>query len=163
VPGFMAGVQAAPDRFGKKPFNALFQPPVFYAEKGVEISPYLPEFVQARRDVLSRRPDKRRIFTQKDGSWLTAVGGRAQPGLGRTLRCVAEQGAKYMYEGEWAGRFVQAVQSEGGRITREDLAGYKAIWREPVVGRFRDFELRAHGVASYGGVNTIEAMKLYEL
>jgi gamma-glutamyltranspeptidase/glutathione hydrolase len=163
VPGFMAGVQAAHDRFGKLPFNALFEPAIYYAEEGFDISPYLAEFMQSRRDVLSRRPDTRRIFTKADGSLLAASHRLRQPELARTLRRVAEQGAKYMYEGEWAGRFVEAVQSEGGKITREDLAGYKALWGDPVRGRFRDYDLYVHGLASYGGVNTIEAMKLYEV
>jgi gamma-glutamyltranspeptidase/glutathione hydrolase len=163
VPGFMAGVQAAHDRFGKLPFRTLFQPAIYYAETGFEVSPYLAEFIQSRKDVLTRRPKTRRIFTNKEGQLLKAGDLLWQPELGQTLRLVSEQGAQYMYEGAWADRFVAAVRSEGGKMTCEDLANFKVIWSEPVRGKFGNYEVFVHGLPANGGVNTIEALRLYEL
>jgi gamma-glutamyltranspeptidase/glutathione hydrolase len=163
VPGFMAGVQAAHERFGKLPFKTLFQPALYYAEEGFEVSPYLAEFLRLRKDVLSRRADTRKIFTKGDGALLAAGDLLKQPELAKTLRAVAEHGAKYLYEGAWAKRFVAAVQSEGGKLTLEDLANYQALWGEPVRGKFRGYDLFVHGLPANGGVNTIEALRLYEL
>jgi gamma-glutamyltranspeptidase/glutathione hydrolase len=59
----MAGVQAAHARFGKLPFAEIFAPAITLAEEGFEIDPLLAGFIQFRKDVLSRLPETRRVFT----------------------------------------------------------------------------------------------------
>src|SRR5262249_37283776 len=69
VPGFMAGVQAAHDRFGKLPRAKVFEPAIDMADKGQRISPMLGRFIKTRQAVLSRLPETKKIFTKPDGAW----------------------------------------------------------------------------------------------
>ena len=115
VPGFMAGVEAAHRRFGKLPWDSLVGPAIYYAEKGFVISPYFASFIDSRKDVLTRLPATRRVYTKQDGSLYGAGDLFKQTELAATLRRVAEGGAQYMYTGDWAQKLVKAVRSEAGR------------------------------------------------
>ena len=162
VPGFMAGLEAAHGRFGKLPFAALFGPAIYFAEEGFEVLPMLEGMIAARKDVLSRRPETKAVFTKEDGSWYVSGDHFSQPELARTLRRVAAEGADYMYQGPWAEKLVAAVQSEGGKMTLEDLKRYEPIWRAPLRSTFRGYDVHATAQPNLGGVNMVEALNLVE-
>ncbi len=162
VPGFMAGVEAAHERFGKLPFASLFGPAVYFAEQGFELKPFHQGVIDARTDVLSRRPDTRAVFTRADGAWYRAGDLFRQPELARTLKNVASKGADYMYTGEWGQKLVEAVQSEGGKMTMEDLRRYEPLWSEPLRSTYRGLDVYATAPPNQGGVNLIEALNLVE-
>ncbi len=163
VPGFMAGVQAAHDRFGKRHFPDLFQPAIELAEEGVKIDPLLAYYLQFRKDVLGRLPETQRLFARPDGSFHVQGDLLRQRELASTLRKVASGGSAYMYTGEWARQFVAAVGKEGGRITAQDLATYQPGWEQATETTYRAVRVFAPGLSSIGGVDTIEALNLLEL
>ena len=126
VPGFFAGVQAAHDRFGKLPFASLFGEAIFLADKGFNLDGSLGRRIDSQKSVLTRLPETKRVFTKETGELYKAGDLFKQPQLAETLRKVAALGADYIYQGEWAKKFVAAVQSEGGRMTLADLKAYRA-------------------------------------
>ena len=162
TPGFFAGVQAAHDRFGKLPFASLFDPAIYLAEKGFVMDYPLLGWTNMRKDVLSRLPETKRVFTKQDGEFYKAGDLFKQPQLAETLRKVAAQGTDYIYQGDWAKKFVAAVQSEGGKMTLADLKAYRPIWSEPVQTSYHGYQVYSPGLPSIGGVNTIEALNLLE-
>jgi gamma-glutamyltranspeptidase/glutathione hydrolase len=161
VPGFIATVEAAHERFGELPFDALFEPAIYYAESGFELSEYMEGWFSAREEVLTRLDGGRRIFAP-DGAILAAGDRFRQPEAGRFLRNVAEIGAEYMYEGAWADAAVEAVRADGGVLTKQDLADYEVIWSEPVRSTFRNFEIVTHGLPASGGLSVLQSMNLWE-
>ncbi len=163
VPGFMAGVAAAHERFGTLPFAALFEPSIYFAEEGFEIDSKMASRIEARRQVITRFPETKRIFTKDNGELYSEGDLFKQPELARTLRRVSAEGTAYIYQGEWAARLIEALASQGGKMTIEDLAAYDVIWSEPYRTSYRGYEVYAPGLPSYGGVNTIEALNLLEL
>ena len=82
--------EAAHERFGKLPFAALFGPAIYFAEEGFEVLPMLEGMIERRRDVLSRRPGTKAVFTRDDGSWYATGDRFSQPELAHTLRQVAK-------------------------------------------------------------------------
>jgi len=162
VPGFFAGVQAAHDRFGKLPFASLFDPAIYLAEKGFVVDPVLGGWINMRKDVLSRLPETKRVFTKQDGEFYKPGDLFKQPQLAETLRKIAAQGTDYIYQGEWAKRIVAAVQSEGGKMTLADLKAYRPTWSEPLQTTYHSYQIYSLGQPSLGGVNTIEAFNLLE-
>jgi gamma-glutamyltranspeptidase/glutathione hydrolase len=162
VPGFMAGVQAMHDRFGRVPFAALFGPAVWVAEHGVKITPVVDGWLKAQGNFVTRLPEARRVFTKQNGE-LCATGDLfCQPELAATLKRIASQGSAYMYEGEWARHFVDAVQREGGKMTLDDLAAYRALWTEPLETSYRDYRVISLGPPNAGGLQTLGSLKLAE-
>lgn len=159
VPGFMAGVETLHRRFGRLPFGELFAPAIWVASEGVPLSPILSDQMRSYARVLSRRPETRRIFT-KDGAQPYRIGDTfPQPALAKTLQSVAQQGAKYMYEGEWAQHFVEAVQSEGGKMTLADLAAYRPIWSDPQRISYGGYEVLSLGDGHEGARHLLGTLK----
>ena len=162
VPGFMRGVEAAHQRFGKLPFASLFGPAIHYAERGFVMSAYEVNFIGARLDALTRLPPGRAHFLKSNGKPYAVGDTFRQPALAGFLRAVAAQGANYMYTGQWADRAVAAIQADGGAMTKEDLARYSVIWQQPTRGTFRDYEIDGNGLPADGGLNTQEVLNVYE-
>jgi gamma-glutamyltranspeptidase/glutathione hydrolase len=162
TPGFFAGVQAAHDRFGKLPFASLFGPAILLAEKGFILDPAMERRIASQKSVLSRLPETKRVFTKENGAFYKAGELFKQPQLAETLRKVAAKGADYIYKGEWAKKFVAAVQSEGGKISLADLKAYRAIWSEPLQTSYHGYQVYTLGHPSLGGINTIEGLNLLE-
>ena len=166
VPGFMAGVEAMHTRFGRLPFADLFAPALWYADQGVTVSPILAHFFQMRETALARTPEGR-AFLAQSGRTTPQAGDRfLQPALAGTLRNVAARGARFMYDGSWADAFVSTVVREGGRVTANDLARYRATWTEPqqldVFGHtvFTNNAPHLGGYALFSGLNLTEAAGL---
>lgn len=162
VPGFMAGVGAVHDRFGVLPFDALFEPAIYFAEQGFHLDALDAAYIEHRKAVLSRLPEAKQIFVKENGEFYAAGDLFTQPELAATLRAVAAQGVDYMYTGPWGQSFVEAVQRDAGKITLEDMAAYEVIWSEPVHTTYHGYDVYGPGFPDHGGVNAIEAFNLLE-
>lgn len=166
VPGFMAGIEALHDRFGKLPFRALFEPAIWYAKNGVTISPHLARFFKMRESFLSATPEGKAFLHQAADDLPKAGDKFVQPELAQTLSGVAEHGASYMYTGPWAHAFVAAVQKAGGKATLADMADYRVWWREPASSNVFGHTVYVSGPPSNAayqiltGLNIAEALKL---
>ena len=85
-----------------------------------------------------------------------------QPVLAETLERIAKGGADEFYSGATADRMV-AQMSRGpikGLITREDLKGYKAVWREPLEGQWQGFRVITAPPPSSGGIALLQMLQM---
>ncbi|MBN4081528.1 gamma-glutamyltransferase [bacterium AH-315-C07] len=163
VPGFMKGVEASHSRFGKLPFEKLFDHAIDLAENGFIWTERHSRFFSFRKNVLTKFPETRAVFTKDDGSFYLPGDTFKQPELVKTLRNIVEEGADYMYTGKWAEKFVQVAQSKSSRITMKDLEAYNVIWSEPLIGTYKGYGIYTHGLPSTGGVKVIESMNIVEI
>jgi gamma-glutamyltranspeptidase / glutathione hydrolase len=165
VPGFMAGVQAAHERFGKLPFEQIFEPAIYFAEEGIPVTPRLGRWFGYRQEILSRLPETKAVFTQANGDFTKAGDVFKQTALAETLRTVAREGAAYMYQGAWAEKFIAAVQADGGKIRMDDLASYEPTWAEPLHVTYHGHDVYSipEAFALAGGLNLLEAGNVSEL
>jgi gamma-glutamyltranspeptidase/glutathione hydrolase len=162
VPGFMAGIEAMHRRFGRLPFAHLFQPAIWYAEHGVTLSQPMSAMLRSEAKSLTRTPEGQQ-FLHQAGDYSAKTGDRfVQADLAKTLRGVARQGARYMYTGPWGKQFVAAVQREGGKVTIEDMKGYRPAWEEPLSTTFGGATIAVPGKHSEGGHQVLEALNLIE-
>jgi gamma-glutamyltranspeptidase/glutathione hydrolase len=162
VPGFMAGVQAAHDRFGGLPRARLFEPAIDVAEAGFRVGPALHHLLRYRRRVVTRLPAGREVFLTERGRLYRQGDLFRQPRLAETLRRVAVHGADYLYRGAWARRLVDAVGRQGGRLALRDLEAYDPIWTRPLRARYGGYDVSAPGLPALGGVHTVEALHLLD-
>ncbi len=162
VPGFMAGVQSLHDRFGKLPFATLFDPAIWIAEHGVAVNPRLARDFKRSERFITRLPEGKRTFTKADGSLYQTGELFRQPELAATLKKVARQGSGFLYKGEWARHFVDAVRRDGGRMTLDDLAAYHPMWTEPLQVSYRGYQVVSLGPPNRGGLITLGSLKLAE-
>ena len=162
VPGFMAGVGALHERFGRLGFAELFAPSIALAEEGFALTPNLERLIGGKREVLLRTEGGRRVFLNAEEELHRAGETFRQLDLAHTLRRTAEEGAGHFYTGEWAKRFVAAVQAEGGRLSLEDLAAYRPRWERPASATFRGTTVYGLPTPNRGGPSTVLALGLAE-
>lgn len=142
VPGTVAGLWEAHRRYGSLPWRDIIEPAIRLAEEGFIVDEAFARSVAAEAERLRRFPASAALFLP-GGEPLRAGTRWRNPDLAAVLRRIAEQGPAGFYEGETADLIVAEMRRGGGIITHEDLASYRAVWREPV-----EFEYRGHRVIS---------------
>ncbi len=160
VPGYFAGINAAHENFGSIPLRELFEPAIYLAEQGFPLHSIQAGMIERRKDVLSRLPATKAIFTGADGDFLAQGDILKQPELANTLKIVASLGIDYIYQGPWAERFVEAIRADGGKMTLEDMRRYEVIWQDPIKYQFDNYTLYLHGRPGLGGTHLVESLNL---
>lgn len=160
VPGFMAGPEALHARFGRSPWRALFDPAIWYAERGVPVTPLLAAYFDMARAPLARTVAGR-AFLMPGGANPPRIGERFAPaGLAGTLRAIARHVAREMYTGDWGRRFVAAVRNEGGAATLADMASYRPDWTRTLTAEFAGGRVHLPDPVNPGGCAMAMALSI---
>ncbi len=150
VPGVVAGLEAAHERYGSLPWSRLFGPAVALARDGVELTPQ-QAYLHAILDLILRHsPDGRAIYGEDER--MRAGDRVVMHDLARTLELLAAGGARELYEGELGRELVRYLGDNGGLITQDDLAEYRVIWRRPIRVSYTGREFVSNPPPSSGGV-----------
>ena len=135
VPGAVAGLVATHQRFGRLPLAAVLAPAIRLAEDGFAIDSLLGQSL-ARHASLIGQFAGAAVFLP-EGKPLEPGATLRQPALARTLRAIADSGADAFYRGGLAARVAADLAGVGSIITAQDLANYKAEFREPIRATYR--------------------------
>ena len=161
VGGFLKGVSAAHERFGRLPFASLFDPAIEVAETGAPIDHSMEWCYAMRTKDLARLPETAEALLKPDGTGYVEGETLLQPRLAETLKRIAEDGTDYVYGGPWGKRLVDVIQAEGGHMTLEDLEAYDVIWDDALVAEIGDgWSIATNPWPNAGGVALIEAQNL---
>lgn len=154
IPGSVAGLAAAHERFGKAPWRSLLAPAVRLAREGFVLDDVAAESLAAARSEMQRNgfAASARVYSRPDGRALAAGDRLTMPALGATLESVANEGPRAFYEGPLAERMVDEVRAAGGLWGAEDLARYRPVWRAPVVFDYRGHQIVGMPPPSSGGI-----------
>jgi gamma-glutamyltranspeptidase/glutathione hydrolase len=163
VPGVLRALELAHARHGRLPWARLFQPAIRLAERGFAVSPRLHRLIAAD-PLLARMPAARAYFHLPDGRPLPAGHRLRNPALAQVLRRVAAEGADAFYRGPVARAMVEAVaaQPDPGDLAEQDLAGYRALEREPVCGAYRAHRICGMPPPSSGGIGVLAILGILE-
>jgi len=165
VPGFMAGVQAAHDKFGRLPWGEIFTPAINLAENGFPLRKWMIENIRDHWHILGVLPETRNVFLKRRyGLFRGYEEGDQfrQPALAHTLRQVAAHGAQYMYTGEWGRKFVDILRREGGKMTIRDMEDYEVSWADPTHTTYNGYDIHALGYPSLGAMMVVQGINLME-
>ena len=118
VPGSVAGLWAAHQKLGSKPWASLVEPAIRLAEDGFEVDGYAAGVIKAEAERLARFPASASLYVP--GGTPLAVGARLKnPDLARTLRRIAEHGRDGFYKGETADAARRRDEARQGHHHRE--------------------------------------------
>lgn len=162
VPGTVAGLALAHQRHGRLPWRRLLEPAIRLADQGFPVSTELAQSLREARPRMEYWPASLQVFFKADGAAYQPGDTLVQKDLAASLRRIAIQGPKAFYEGEIARKLVADMQAHKGLITRDDLKNYRAVVREPVRGRYRDYEIVSMPPPSSGGVHLIQILNILE-
>ncbi len=159
VPGTVRGMWEAHRRFARLSWQQDLAPAIALARRGFIV----PQMLITERD------DAAADFAAETNfaAWSNRLhaGQRfVQPELAATLQRIAARGADEFYTGVTADQIIQQM-SRGpvkGLITHADLARYRAIWREPLLGSWRGFAVITAPPPSSGGVALLQMLRMKE-
>ncbi len=161
VPGTVAGLLEALDRYGTLDRQTVLGPAIALAEQGFPVDQFLARSIARAEPLLSRFAESRRIFL-RDGDLRAPGEMLVQPDLADTLRLIAEHGAAGFYEGRVARLVAEEMRRGGGIIDEKDFAEYRTIVRPPVQGTYRDHTIFAMPPPSSGGAILVEMLNMVE-
>jgi gamma-glutamyltranspeptidase/glutathione hydrolase len=161
VPGTVAGLALAEQKYGKLGLARVLEPAIRLARRGFPVSYSLSQSFSSGHQLLSKFEESRRIFLRGDRFYAPGETFE-QPELARTLQEIAQRGPDAFYRGRVAEAIVRAMGKYHGLITLADLAQYQAKIRQPLRGHFRGYEILAIPPPSSGGVILIEMLNVLE-
>ena len=158
VPGTVAGLTTALQKYGSMPLSRVLAPAARLAEAGFVISPTLAGVILDNFDAIKKNAPLARLLCP-GGLPLEAGDTLKNPDLGASLRAIAAGGADVFYKGALGDALVAEMAAQGGRLSKADLASYRAIEREPVRGRYRGFDI-VSAPPPVGGIALIEILHI---
>lgn len=161
VPGTVAGLALAHQRYGKLKWSRVLKPAIRLAKKGFPVSYALSESLRNDRKHLSKFAETRRIFLRNGRGYEPGEIFR-QPELARTLERIARRGPEDFYRGRIAKAIAATMEKLHGLIGLEDLEQYEAKIRQPLRGSFRGYEILTVPPPSSGGVGLLEMLNVLE-
>jgi gamma-glutamyltranspeptidase/glutathione hydrolase len=145
VPGMVAGLSLAVERYGRKDLAEVVAPAIALADEGFEVNWYNGMLLASQVQTLQRDAETARIFLAGGAPPAPLFGQPAprirQSELAGTLRKIAAQGPDGFYRGEVAERIATHLQSLGGNMSADDLARYEPTVVEPLVVGYQGYDL----------------------
>lgn len=158
IPGIPAALAHLAKHYGKLPLPTTLAPAIRLAREGFPVDDRYRAMAKFRRDALTRSPEAARTFLV-DGD-IPATGTVIyQPELATTLDAIAKDSSTF-YGGPLADRLVAAVKAAGGIWSKDDLANYRIIEREPLRGQFRGITVISAPPPSSGGVALLTMLNI---
>ncbi len=151
VPGSPVGLFELHKKLGELPWPQVVAPAIRLAEEGFSVSARLARSLERCRDLLSRFPETTAVWFA-DGEPLRAGAKVTIPALAATLRAYAEAGPTAITEGPAAAAIARTSARHGGVITADDLAAYRAVWRDPVRFEAAGWQVASMALPSSGGI-----------
>lgn len=164
VPGTVRGLALAHRQFGRLSWRDLVLPAARLAREGFALDAATAESLNE----ILKKSDKQqfaelhRVFGKPAGEDWQRGDRLVQPELAATLQEIADHGADAFYNGATADKIAAEMREHGGLITREDLAHYQPVLREPIRGTYRGFEIISVPPSSSGGTTLIEELNIVE-
>jgi gamma-glutamyltranspeptidase / glutathione hydrolase len=156
VPGTIAGLAAAHQKYGKLPWRVVVQPAIQLARSGFQVSELYTVQAKSKQKLLASNPAARAIFT-RNGQPLQPGERLIQRDLARTLIAVARNPQNF-YTGAIAQAIDRDMRLNKGLISLSDLKSYQPRWLEPLCGKFRQYRVCSMPPPSSGAVHLLQIL-----
>ena len=162
VPGTVAGLLDALAAHGTLPRETVLAPAVQLAKDGFPLPADLAAQFERQRERFAGHPASLRKFT-KPGDKPYQVGDTfRQSDLAATLERIARNGRASFYGGRNADLIVAEMHRGNGLITHQDLMAYRSVWRSPIHGTYRGYEILSMPPPSSGGALLVQMLNMLE-
>ncbi len=161
VPGSVAGMEHAREKYGTLKREALIAPAIVLAEKGFALDQGDVDMFRSATEDLRADPPSAAIFTNKGEAYKP--GDRlVQKDLAKTLRLISRHGKDGFYKGPVAAAIVASSAVGKGIVTQADLDRYHTREMAPVECDYRGYRIVSAPPPSSGGVVICEIFNILE-
>lgn len=161
VPGTVAGLVEAHNRFGQLPWTELVQPAIDLATNGYQVSA-----AEVNERLIRYQSDFREFNEPANTPFIKdnwQVGDLlVQADLATTLSRIRDRGRAGFYAGKTAELIVAEMKSGDGLISAQDLLDYRATWRDPIIGEYKNYRVISMPPPSSGGIALMQMLKMVE-
>jgi gamma-glutamyltranspeptidase/glutathione hydrolase len=165
VPGNIRLMEMAHERHGRIAWARLFAPAIRLAREGFAVTPRMHRSLASQGSLASLTAEGRALYYRADGQPMPVGTIIRNPALASLLETIASRGPEHFYTGAAAETLVQTVrraERNPSPMTRDDLATYRAVEREPLCGTYRGFRICGMGPPSSGGTTVFAILKQLE-
>jgi gamma-glutamyltranspeptidase/glutathione hydrolase len=168
VPGTVAGMAEALDKYGTITLAEALRTAERYARRGVRVPASMSKAMGDNARRLALFPAARARYLEADGTGFEPGETLRQPELGATLRRLMREGPKALYGGAIARAIVRDMRAprpdtrDPGLLSVKDFAAYRAVWRRPVRTRYRGRLVVGMPPPTSGGVAIAEMLGILE-
>ena len=158
VPGTIAGLFKVYDRFATLPLEKLFEPAIKLAERGYRLTVNQANSLNSNRNEINKLNDSPLLFKNdfKEGDLFI------NKSLANTLKLILKNGRKEFYNGSISKEIINYIDKRNGILNQQDFDNYEAVWREPIVIKYRDLDIITMGPPSSGGVVLGQILKMIQ-
>ncbi len=162
VPGTVAGLDYALERYGSRPRAEVMAEAIRLAREGFVLGRADTDILDAKADALAKDPGAKAIFLQADGSRFRPGDRLTQPDLAATLEAIAKGGPDAFYRGPIAAKVAAASAAHGGLLTEADFADYKVAESQPLTCTYRGHAVISAPPPSSGGTTICQILNVLE-
>ena len=160
VPGTIAGMFYASEKYGTVNIKELINPSIELARKGFLLSAFQAKNLNKYKKKFSKNKEAKKIFTRPNG--FSEGDNLVQTNLGNTLRKISINGKDEFYSGGTAKKISDFFQRNKGILSLKDLNEYKIRVIKPVCGKYRDYKICSMAPPSSGGIALIQMLNILE-
>jgi len=160
VPGSVAGMAEAHQKYGKLKWEDLVSPAVALAANGFKVTARQARELTGMKARLTKLNPLGTALL-KESAWAEGDV-LVQQELANTLQKIRDEGRNGFYEGAVADSIVAEMKRGNGIISKQDLKEYKAVWRKPVLGSYRGYDIITMPPPSSGGIALVQLLKSVE-
>jgi gamma-glutamyltranspeptidase/glutathione hydrolase len=160
IPGTPSGLITAVKKYGRLSLKEVMEPAITIASKGVEVTDQFFEATLENLENISRNTETANVFLS-DGLPFMVGDTIPMPGLLSILENLVSQGEDYFYRGEFAQEASKKIQENGGVVTYEDFAAYRALEKEPISSDYKGYTIYS-APPPQAGVTLLEILDILE-
>lgn len=161
VPGSVAGLVYALEKYGTMNLSAVIQPAIDLAENGFVLDYWLVESINKFHSSFVSIESSKNIFTD-NGDSLKMNFLFVQKDLANTLKLIRDNGKDGFYKGIIADIFVEQSGKNNGLISYDDLENYEVIEREPIISNYKEYQIIGMPPPSAGGIGIAQTLAVLE-
>lgn len=160
VPGSVDGMVEAHRKYGKLKWAELVEPAIKLARNGFKITKHLANDLNSTAEQFKKlNPGKN--YLVKDGEWKEGDL-LVQEDLAKTFEQIRDKGRDGFYDGPVADLIIDEMKQGNGLITKADLKNYHAVWRDALIGNYKDYKIITMPPPSSGGIALLQLLKSVE-
>lgn len=160
VPGSVAGLIYALEKYGSKSLSEVIQPAIDLSKNGWKLDYRSAQSFNSTRKEFEKYSSSKKIFVKnkmwEEGDLFV------QKDLAKTLKLIKKNGKDGFYKGKVADLLIKQINLLGGKISQKDLDLYNVVEKEPVKGTYKGYEVISMPPSSSGGIALIEMLNILE-
>lgn len=162
VPGTVAGMALALERYGTITLAEALAPAIRLAEDGITVTEGLADSLKSLTKRLQKWPSSSKIFYKDGGEPFEPGETLVQTDLATSMKLIAKDGTAAFYEGPIAKQIVAEVDAAGGHLSLDDFKNYEVKLREPISGNYRGYDIHSMPPPSSGGIHIVQILNTLE-